>query len=234
MLKTECEVHILASTSVPFTLTTVHVPNWALTHKKRITVCGRTPTDNHLELHKIHWPIRSILSPIATSVRVTARFDLFHGRGAIHKGPVWGARTKTWPLVMLRLSKLCSRRKNMEIISYYILVASPLYPAVTSLQYYYMLMIRSLRRKELRPIQPEIIKRRLICDLFERSSLPTSTQQQGLARSRYGGVIKILNSKCTFDIDEAIKGILQSAVATGSNVHTRAVRLRLIYSLKTF
>ncbi len=96
-----------------------------------------------------------------------------------------------------------------------------------------MLILRSLRRKELRPIQPEIIKRRLICDLFERSSLPTSTQQQGLARSRYGGVIKILNSKCTFDIDEAIKGILQSAVATGNNVHTRAVRLRLIYSLKT-
>ena len=73
-------------------------------------------------------------------------------------------------------------------------------------------MIRSLRRKELRPIQPEIIKRRLICDLFERSSLPTSTQQQGLARSRYGGVIKILNSKCTFDIDEAMMGILQSTL----------------------
>jgi hypothetical protein len=29
---------ILASTSVPFTLTTVQVPNLALTHKKRITV----------------------------------------------------------------------------------------------------------------------------------------------------------------------------------------------------
>jgi hypothetical protein len=28
----------LASTSVPFTLTTVQVPNLALTHKKRITV----------------------------------------------------------------------------------------------------------------------------------------------------------------------------------------------------
>jgi hypothetical protein len=31
-------VHILASTGVPFTLTTVQVPNLALTHKKRITV----------------------------------------------------------------------------------------------------------------------------------------------------------------------------------------------------
>jgi hypothetical protein len=31
-------VHILASTSVPFTLTTVQVPNLALTNKKRITV----------------------------------------------------------------------------------------------------------------------------------------------------------------------------------------------------
>ncbi len=32
-------VHILASTSVPFTLTTVQVPNLSLTHTKRITVC---------------------------------------------------------------------------------------------------------------------------------------------------------------------------------------------------
>jgi hypothetical protein len=70
-------------------------------------------------------------------------------------------------------------------------------------------MIRSLRRKELRPIQPEIIKRRLICDLFERSSLPTSTQQQGLARSRYRGLIKFFNSKCTFYVDAAIMGILE-------------------------
>jgi hypothetical protein len=31
-------VHILASTSVPFTLTTVQVPNLALSHTKRITV----------------------------------------------------------------------------------------------------------------------------------------------------------------------------------------------------
>ncbi len=31
-------VNILASTSVPFTLSTVQVPNLALTHKKRITV----------------------------------------------------------------------------------------------------------------------------------------------------------------------------------------------------
>jgi hypothetical protein len=30
---------ILSSTSVPFTFTTVQVPNLALTHKKRITVC---------------------------------------------------------------------------------------------------------------------------------------------------------------------------------------------------
>ncbi len=32
--------HILASTSVPFTLMTVQVSNVALTHKKRITVKG--------------------------------------------------------------------------------------------------------------------------------------------------------------------------------------------------
>jgi hypothetical protein len=31
--------HILASTSVPFTLMAVQVPNLALTHTKRITVC---------------------------------------------------------------------------------------------------------------------------------------------------------------------------------------------------
>jgi hypothetical protein len=43
LLKIKCvdsrvNVHILASTSVPFTLTTEHVPNLALTHKKRMTV----------------------------------------------------------------------------------------------------------------------------------------------------------------------------------------------------
>jgi hypothetical protein len=43
LLKIKCvdsrvNTHILASTSVPFTLTTVQVPNVALTHKKRITV----------------------------------------------------------------------------------------------------------------------------------------------------------------------------------------------------
>jgi hypothetical protein len=43
LLKIKCadsrvHVHILASTSVPFTLTTVQVPNLALTHTKRITV----------------------------------------------------------------------------------------------------------------------------------------------------------------------------------------------------
>ncbi len=43
LLKIKCvdsrvNVHILASTSEPFTLTTVQVPNLALTHKKRITV----------------------------------------------------------------------------------------------------------------------------------------------------------------------------------------------------
>jgi hypothetical protein len=38
-------VHILASKSVPFTLTTVKVPNLALTqtHTKRITVRCQTP-----------------------------------------------------------------------------------------------------------------------------------------------------------------------------------------------
>jgi hypothetical protein len=43
LLKIKCvdsrvNVHILASTSVPFALTTVQVPNLALTHTKRITV----------------------------------------------------------------------------------------------------------------------------------------------------------------------------------------------------
>jgi hypothetical protein len=43
LLKIKCvdsrvNVNILASTSVPFTLTTVQVPNLALTNKKRITV----------------------------------------------------------------------------------------------------------------------------------------------------------------------------------------------------
>jgi hypothetical protein len=43
MLKIKCvdsrlNVHIFASKSVPFTLTTVQVPNLALTHTKRITV----------------------------------------------------------------------------------------------------------------------------------------------------------------------------------------------------
>jgi hypothetical protein len=46
-LKIKCvdsrvNVHNLASTGVPFTLTTVQVPNLALTHKKRITVYDRT------------------------------------------------------------------------------------------------------------------------------------------------------------------------------------------------
>ena len=34
-------MHILASKNAPFTLTTVQVPNLALTHKKRITVHAR-------------------------------------------------------------------------------------------------------------------------------------------------------------------------------------------------
>ncbi len=43
LLKIQCvdsrvNVHILASTSVPFTLTAVQVPNLALTHTKRIAV----------------------------------------------------------------------------------------------------------------------------------------------------------------------------------------------------
>ncbi len=53
LLKIKCvdsrvNVHILASTSVPFTLTTVQVPNLALTHAKRITVQWSDPCrDNH-------------------------------------------------------------------------------------------------------------------------------------------------------------------------------------------
>jgi hypothetical protein len=38
-------VHILASTSVPFTLTTEQMPNLALTHTKRITVYGAGRND---------------------------------------------------------------------------------------------------------------------------------------------------------------------------------------------
>jgi hypothetical protein len=47
LLKLKCahsplNPRILSSTSVPFTLTTVQVPNLALTHKKRITVWGES------------------------------------------------------------------------------------------------------------------------------------------------------------------------------------------------
>ncbi len=47
MLKIKCvdsrvNVNILASTSVPFTLTTVQVPHLALTHRRWITVRGAT------------------------------------------------------------------------------------------------------------------------------------------------------------------------------------------------
>jgi hypothetical protein len=50
-LKIKCidsrvNVHTLASKSVPFTLTTVQVPNLSLTHKKRITVCMLTLKPN--------------------------------------------------------------------------------------------------------------------------------------------------------------------------------------------
>jgi hypothetical protein len=45
LLKIKCvdsrvNVHTLSSTSVPFTLTTVQVPNLALTHTKRLPVQG--------------------------------------------------------------------------------------------------------------------------------------------------------------------------------------------------
>jgi hypothetical protein len=48
LLKIKCvdsrvNVRTLASTSVPFTLSTVQVPNLALTHKKRITVRNPNP-----------------------------------------------------------------------------------------------------------------------------------------------------------------------------------------------
>jgi hypothetical protein len=46
-LDSRVNVHILASKSVPFTLTTVQVPNLALTHTKRITVY-------HQEIYHIH------------------------------------------------------------------------------------------------------------------------------------------------------------------------------------
>jgi hypothetical protein len=53
LLKQKCahsplNLRILSSTSVPFTLTTVQVPNLALTHVKRITVCGNV---NSLQTH---------------------------------------------------------------------------------------------------------------------------------------------------------------------------------------
>jgi hypothetical protein len=53
LLKIKCvdlraNVHILASTTVPFTLTTVQMPNLALTHTKRITVWVRHRTDSCL------------------------------------------------------------------------------------------------------------------------------------------------------------------------------------------
>ncbi len=35
------DLRILSSTSVPFTLTAVQLPNFALTHTKRITVCKK-------------------------------------------------------------------------------------------------------------------------------------------------------------------------------------------------
>jgi hypothetical protein len=38
--------HFLSSTSVPFTLTMVQVPNLALTHMKRITVCAELNKQN--------------------------------------------------------------------------------------------------------------------------------------------------------------------------------------------
>jgi hypothetical protein len=48
LLKIKCvdsrvNVHILAATSVPITLSTVQVPNLALTHTKRLTVQHRVP-----------------------------------------------------------------------------------------------------------------------------------------------------------------------------------------------
>jgi len=58
LLKIKCvdsrvNVHILASTSVPFTLTTVQLPNLALTHTKRITVYGfKRAQENNLFLNE--------------------------------------------------------------------------------------------------------------------------------------------------------------------------------------
>jgi hypothetical protein len=54
LLKIKCvdsreNVHILASISVPFTLTTVQMPNLALTHTKRKTVYKSDLTDHLFE-----------------------------------------------------------------------------------------------------------------------------------------------------------------------------------------
>ncbi len=46
-------MHILASTSDPFTLTTVQVPNLELTHMKRITVCMYAPMPYHLTKNQL-------------------------------------------------------------------------------------------------------------------------------------------------------------------------------------
>jgi hypothetical protein len=59
LLKIRCvdsraKVHILASTSVPFTLTMVQVPNLALTHTKRITVWK----DTYNRLYRISLPTK--------------------------------------------------------------------------------------------------------------------------------------------------------------------------------
>jgi hypothetical protein len=58
LLKQKCahsplNLRILSSTSVPFTLTTVKVPNLALTHTKRITVWGRENRQCFLTVYTI-------------------------------------------------------------------------------------------------------------------------------------------------------------------------------------
>jgi hypothetical protein len=77
LLKIKCvdlsvNVHILASSSVPCQLTTVHGAKFGTNSQE--TDVRRTPMDKHFESHKIHWPIHSILSPVATSVRDLTSF----------------------------------------------------------------------------------------------------------------------------------------------------------------
>ncbi len=89
LLKIKCvgsrvNVHSLASTSVPFTLTTVQVPNLELTHTKRITVqeeldslclLFRTSTYRHL----INYQDTDMVNTFQLSSRISSRSQVQKG-----------------------------------------------------------------------------------------------------------------------------------------------------------